>query len=170
MSPGDTEEDPGLVRALRIVPLATRAELVPVVARWHWDAWGHGDPSGSLEAWTDGLRGRLGTDGIPISWVALFDERPVGSVALIENDMATHPELSPWLSGLYVVDDARGRGIGSALTEHCESAAAALGCRALYLYTTRAEGLYRQRGWEPFARERYGSEDVVVMRLPLRRR
>jgi predicted N-acetyltransferase YhbS len=148
---------------LRIVPLADRPELIDVVAHWHWDEWGHEDPRGSSARWAEGLRRRAGRDAIPITWVALVDDEPVGSVALIENDMATHPELSPWLSGLFVVPDRRAEGIGSSLTGHCEAAAATLGVRLLYLYTTTSEDLYRRRGWEAVGREVYGAEEVVVM-------
>jgi predicted N-acetyltransferase YhbS len=152
-----------VVIGLRIVPLADRSDLTDAVARWHWDEWGHEDPHGSLESWTEGLRRRSGRDRIPISWVALLGNEPIGSVALIDCDMATHPELWPWLSGLFVVPGSRVGGVGSALTAHCESAAAELGVRVLYLYTTTAEAFYRRRGWEVVGREVYGAEEVAVM-------
>jgi predicted N-acetyltransferase YhbS len=152
-----------VVAGLRIVPLADRPDLTRVVGRWHWDEWGHDDPDGSLEGWTDGLRRRSGRDRIPITWVALLGDEPVGSVALIENDMASHPELTPWLSGLFVVPGSRASGVGSALTAHCESAAADLGVGVLHLYTTTAEEFYRRRGWEVVGREIYGADEAAVM-------
>ena len=155
--------------SLTIVPLAERPEFIPVVARWHWDAWGHGDPTGSLEAWTEGLRKRSGRDAVPISWVALVDETPAGSVALVEHDMAIHRDLSPWLSGLFVLPEYRHRGIAGALVRHCEASARALGVGRLYLYTTTAETLYGQLGWTALSRERYGSDDVVIMAKDLTR-
>jgi GNAT superfamily N-acetyltransferase len=148
---------------LTIVPLADRPELIPVVGRWHWDAWGHEDPIGSVETWTDGLRKRSGREAIPISWVALVDETPVGSVALVEHDMLTRRDFTPWLSGLFVLPEYRRAGIGRALIRHCEETASALGVRRLYLYTTTAETLYAQLGWRPLTRERYGSEEVLIM-------
>jgi GNAT superfamily N-acetyltransferase len=146
-----------------IVSLADRPDLIPIVAGWHWHAWGHEDPTGSVEAWTAGLRQRSQRNDIPMSWAAVHDGVPVGSVSLIVNDMATHPELSPWLAGLYVTADHRGLGIGSALVEHCEATARAFGVRRMFLYTTTAQALYARHGWNVMSGERYGSEDVVIM-------
>jgi len=149
-------------RDLRIEPLGDHPELVERVARWHWDEWGHDDPGGSAEAWADGLRRRSGRRSIPITWVALLGEEPVGSVALIDLDMYTHPELRPWLSGLFVAPGHRSRAIGTALVGHCEREAARLGVARLHLYTTR-EDFYRRLGYEVAARERYGRDEVAIM-------
>jgi GNAT superfamily N-acetyltransferase len=113
--------------------------------------------------WTDGLRQRSGRDGIPVSWVGLDGEKPVGSVAMILADMSTHLDLSPWLSGLFVVPEARGRGYGTVLVRHCEAAAWALGVSRLYLYTTTALPLYAGLGWLPIGSEHYDNEDVTIM-------
>jgi len=146
---------PSVAVQTEIVALADAPHLVPVVARWHWEEWGAADPAGSLTTWTDGLRARSLRDRVPMSWVALVAGVPAGSVALIECDMVTHPELTPWLSGLLVLPAYRQHGLGSALTAHCEAAAAALGVRRMYLYTDEAAGFYAKRGWSPIATEWY---------------
>ena len=157
------------MRRLDIIPLADRLDLIPVVARWHWDEWGDEDPTGSVETWTEGLRSRSNRDEIPISWVALADGVPAGSIALIHNDMSTHPELTPWLSGLFVLPELRGLGIATALVRHCEQTAARLGVKRVYLYTTTAIGLYAKTGWRPFTQDRYGSDVVTIMARDLTR-
>lgn len=147
----------------RIVPLADRMDLVPVVARWHWEEWGSGDPGGSLSRWTEGLAKRSLRETIPVTWVALLEGKPVGSVALVESDMGTHPELSPWLSGLFVLPDHRHKGVATALTAECERTAARLGVETLYLYTDKAQSFYEERGWRPMTRERYEGAMKTVM-------
>jgi N-acetylglutamate synthase-like GNAT family acetyltransferase len=139
------------------------------VAGWHWEAWGRSDPDGSLAGWTDGLRRRSGRDRIPISWVALLADTPVGSVALVESDMASHPELTPWLSGLMVLPAYRGRGIGTALTAQCEATAARLGVGRLYLYTESAAAFYAARGWRAIGHETDAGELVSIMAADLAR-
>lgn len=125
--------------------------------------WGDEDPGGgSLGSWTTGLRERSGRGSVPISWVALLDDQLVGSVALVDQDMASHPELSPWLSGLFVVPEHRGQGIGTALVRHCEAEARQLDVTRLYLHTT-AEPLYAAEGWTPMFLERYGRSRVTTM-------
>lgn len=146
-----------------MVPLANVPDLIPVIARWHWDEWGGSDPKGSLAGWTDGLRRRSGRNHIPISWVALVGRTPAGSVALINSDMVTHPELPPWLSGLFVLPEQRNRGIGSRLTAHCEQWAARRGVQRVYLYTETAAPLYAERGWSVLGRERYEGAEKTLM-------
>jgi predicted N-acetyltransferase YhbS len=140
---------------------------VPTIAAWHWAEWGHTDPGGSLERWTAGLRGRVGRHVIPTILVAFAGAEPVGSVALVEYDMSIWRQYSPWLSGMYVVAEHRGRGIGSALLAACEEEAALLGVETLYLYTHSAEDFYRRYEWNVVARDAYGAETVAIMSKPL---
>jgi GNAT superfamily N-acetyltransferase len=153
--------------AVRVEPLADHAELVPVIAAWHWHEWGHGDPAGSLATWTAGLAERLGRETVPATYVALDDHGPRGSVSLVEQDMATHPDLGPWLAGVYVEPASRGRGVAGRLIVHAVERAEAMGLPCLYLYTTTAVGLYRRFGWTPTFAERYGGELVTVMCRPV---
>jgi GNAT superfamily N-acetyltransferase len=140
---------------------------VPTIAAWHWAEWGRTDPGGSLERWTAGLRGRVGRHVIPTTLVAFLGGEPVGSVALVEYDMAIWRQFSPWLSGMYVLAEHRGRGIGSALLAACEREAAALGIESLFLYTHSAEQFYRRYGWDVVARDVYGGQMVAIMSKPL---
>lgn len=165
----------------RVEPIADHLELIPIVAEWHWRAWGHADPGGSLASWTTALERSAARDRIPILLVGLIGSEPVGSVSLVENDMdTTRPEwrpvverwrrATPWLSGLYVVSGQRRRGIGSALIHACEQQAVALGVRRLYLYTSAAERLYLRHGYAVIGRESYEGERVAVMAKDLDRK
>lgn len=148
---------------LRIEPLAHHFDLVRLVARWHWDEWGHADPGGSIDSWADRLRQRANPGGIPITWVTFVQGIPVGSVALVGSDIAARPDLSPWLSGLFVVPTYRQRGIGSALVRHCENAARHLDVDTLYLYASSGEGLYLRLGYQVIERLFWEREDVAIM-------
>jgi GNAT superfamily N-acetyltransferase len=157
-----------VVRALSDYP-----EFVPVVARWHWEQWGHTDPGGSLEGWTAGLARQADADQIPGTLVAVADGVPVGAVCLVEHDMpgfAVVGSLSPWVKGMYVDQAVRRRGYGTLLMSRCQAWAGDLGHRALYLYTecgSAAERLYEQLGWHAIRHERYDGMDATVMRKSL---
>jgi predicted N-acetyltransferase YhbS len=56
----------------------------------------------------------------------------------------------------------RRRGVGGRLIETCESAAAALGYRTLYLHTVVPD-FYARFGWVVLSKERYKGSQVVVM-------
>lgn len=136
-----------------------------MIARWHWDEWGHADPEGSLATWTAALRQRTNRGMIPTTYVALAGGQIIGSVTLVQHDMATHPELSPWLAGIYVVPAVRGQGIGSALTRHAVREAAVMGAQRLYLHTSTARGFYERLGWRALGEECYEGEPVTIMTI-----
>lgn len=147
-----------------IVNLSERPEAFPVIARWHWEEWGHADPDGSLESWTDRLSERNHSDRIPATFAALNDDdEPVGSVTLVDQDMRSHPELTPWLAGLFVLPTYRNLGLGSQLTLHATREAERFGATRLYLHTATATRLYEKLGWRRLFREAYEGEQVDVM-------
>ena len=82
---------------------------------------------------------------------------------LIPQDMDTRPDLSPWLGGVFTAPEARGRGVGSALSQHVMQRAAELGFSRLHLYTPDAEAFYARLGWVTLERTRYKDTAVTVM-------
>jgi GNAT superfamily N-acetyltransferase len=153
--------------------LSNHPEFVPVAAGWHWNEWGHTDPAGSLGSWTAGLASQAGASRIPGTLIALVDSSPVAVVCLVAQDMSGYKPaagLGPWIKGLYVIPQARGRGYGQLLVRRCEAWARSLGHDALYLYTQRdsaAEALYRRLDWQTMHIGRYEDIDVTVMRTGL---
>jgi GNAT superfamily N-acetyltransferase len=166
---GDHQIDPAdeVISSLTIAPLADRPDLISLIASWHWDEWGHHDPDGSLESWATGLAGRTFRHAIPTTLIAIRKDEPLGSVTLVEHDMSTRTDLSPWLAGLFVHPDHRGQGIGSALLGAAVKLAAELNVPTLYLYTRGAEPFYAAHGWETFGTEFYEGRDVTLMRIAL---
>jgi len=84
-------------------------------------------------------------------------------VSLIESNMDTRKDLTPWLAALFVVPEHRGRGIGAALVRRCEREAALAGADRLYLYTARAIQYHRRLGWLVMSEEVYEDEPVTIM-------
>lgn len=147
----------------RTVGIAEHLELVSTIARWHWDEWGHHDPAGSLESWTAALAQRTNAAGIPTTFVALENNAPIGSTCLVEHDMLTRRDLTPWLAGVFVLPEHRRRGVGSALVTHAVEKAAAFGIERLFLYTNGAEPLYAKLGWREREHEFYEGRTVTIM-------
>ena len=146
---------------------ADHPEWIATVGRWHWEEWGHHDPAGSLESWTEGLLARTRRDGVPATFIASAGCVPVGSAVLVEHDMETRKDLRPWLAGVFVLPAWRGRGVASALCRHAANAARGFGERRLHLYTNGAEALYESLGWEAFGQESYEGRTVTLMALDL---
>jgi GNAT superfamily N-acetyltransferase len=98
------------------------------------------------------LEAHLQRQKIPLTFVALELDRPVGAVSLTLEDMETRKDLSPWLTGVFVLPEFRARGIASNLVKAVEEKARNLEVRELYLYSIRAIGLYEKLGWQEFDR------------------
>jgi predicted N-acetyltransferase YhbS len=159
-----------VARHLSVELLADHPRLVETLARWHCEEDGRGDDDARLAFWRRQLRAECGRDRIAIAFVALDGETPVGHVSLVEHNMTSHPELSPWLAGTLVHPGRRGEGIGTALVEHAVTRAAGLGVATLYLYSKSARGLYERLGWNHLRDEVYEGEPVAVLSIEPARR
>ena len=148
----------------RIYVLPDVPHLAPVVAGWWFSEWGHLVPNSTVDGWRDNMiRKQMNRETIQIVFVAVVGAEPVGACAIVNHDMATHRELSPWLSGVYTPTSQRRRGIASALVLRALDAAAGLGVTKLFLYTRHAESLYARLGWQTFSRELYQGNEVAMM-------
>lgn len=114
------------------------------------------------------VRARAVSDAIPLTMVAVECGVLLGSVTIKENDFAAHPELTPWIAGVFVLPEQRGRGIGSGLVLHAEKIAAdQFGVEETYLYTGSASGLYAQLGYDVFETVDRGDKVLTLMKKRL---
>jgi GNAT superfamily N-acetyltransferase len=108
------------------------------VARWHHAEWGHLRPGETLKDRIARVQRDCGHCQIPTTFIATAGPQPLGSASLTEHDMATRPELSPWLSDVFVAREHRRRGIGAALVERVVQEAWALGILRLLFTDVRS--------------------------------
>lgn len=144
--------------------LGEHVELIPQIAAWQFEEWGHLTPGDSLEKRVASLQRRSNVDEIPLTLVALSGAVPVGTVALVENDLPGREDLSPWLANLLVPRELRGQGIGSALIERTRRLAAELGHRQLHLFAWEHLDFYRRRGWETLQTGELRGQKITLMR------
>ncbi|MFJ2320178.1 GNAT family N-acetyltransferase [Pseudomonas sp. NPDC087817] len=140
--------------------LCDHPELIEELAELNFKEWGEFRTGDTLEARTERMRAACGKGAIPSVVVAIEDGKLLGGALLIDSDMKTRPDLTPWLAGVYVKAGERGRGIASQLVNRIVEEAAGLGVRELYLYTDAAQSLYARLGWEVV-------EDLVYEDLPV---
>lgn len=148
---------------MEIVPLADRKELIAELAELHHAEWKHLNPSLTLEGRAEAIAEAAGREGIPSIFIAVSGSQLVGSAALVQNDMDTKPDLTPWLAAVYVKETFRHQGIATQLIARCEAEAACLSTDSWYLYTEFASRLYEKLGWRHLERCEYKGVTVDVM-------
>ncbi len=148
---------------MEIVPLADKKEFIAELAELHHSEWKHLNPSLTLEGRIEAISKAAGREGIPSIFVAVSGSQLIGSAALVQNDMDTRPDLSPWLAAVYVKESFRHYGIATELIARCEAEAALSNADTWYLYTEFASKLYEKLGWRYLERCEYKGVTVDVM-------
>jgi GNAT superfamily N-acetyltransferase len=142
-------------------------ESISTVAKWHLEQWGHILPDFSPEKYTRFLFSHYRRGGIPSMFVAVQNGKVIGTAALDDYDMDTHPELSPWMASLYVDKKHRKRGVGEFLVRRVIEEARSSKVKKLYLFTSNQENFLERFGWNILFREEYYGEMESVMGLDI---
>ncbi len=140
-------------------------ETLPVVARWIFDEWGDLCPGSTLETFIEHLQENCHDDQVPLTLIALLDGEVVGTASLIEYDMDTRHDLTPWLASVYVTPAQRGKGFGTKLVQAIVAKAREFKVPKLYLFTPDQEHFYRRLGWQPQEYTDYRGHNVVIMQI-----
>ncbi|MEO8161777.1 MAG: GNAT family N-acetyltransferase [Arenimonas sp.] len=152
---------------MRIEPIEAHRDAVATLAGWHHAQWGHLYSHWTQEVALAELQEHAArATGLPTTLVAVEDEALLGSVSLVLEDA---PELaehgSPWLASLYVIPQARGRGIGARLVHAAVARAAVEGIAELFLFTPEHRDFYQRLGWRPLARTALKGTPVDLMQI-----
>ena len=151
---------------MKIVNLKEVPHHLDTLARWHQEEWGYLKPDKTLADRIERMKSHLLPEFIPTTFVATNHEL-LGSSAIIEHDMDTRKELTPWLAGVYVVPEFRRRGIGSALVLHIMEQAKENKIGRLYLFTPNMDAFYARLGWKTFEKTSYLGYAVTIMHVDL---
>lgn len=131
--------------------LADHQGFAPTLAQWLLDHWRSALPHDTFEARMDRLGDHMRSSGLPMALVAHDGGEVLGTVALRAHDLDGHPDLTPWLGGLFVSPTARRQGLGQALCAAAEQHAVKMGVRQLHLFTLDQQAWYARQGWHTLA-------------------
>ena len=151
---------------MKIVNLKEMPHYLDTLARWHQEEWGYFKPNKTLAQRIERMQSHLLPEFIPTTFVASNHEL-LGSATIIEHDMDTRKELTPWLAGVYVAPEFRGQGIGSTLVLHVMEQARENMIERLYLFTPDREAFYARLGWKIFEKTSYLGYAVTIMCVDL---
>lgn len=135
-------------------------DSIPFVAGQIFNQWFASKPGYTLEGMIARMRGGK-ADRVPIGLTAFVDGEPAGTVSLLDEDLKEYAHCRPWLAGLLVFPEFRGKGVAGALIEALMEAARAAGEREAFLYTS-IPALYEKFGWKIYGTIQSEPECVVM--------
>jgi GNAT superfamily N-acetyltransferase len=107
-------------------------------------------------------------DDMPLAYVALYDDLPVGTCSLQLNG-GIRPDLAPWLGDLLVDLAYQKQGIGKKLIDAAKNKAKELGFSKLYLFAfdPSLPDYYSSLGWNTIGMDKFKGHPVTVMEVGL---
>ena len=91
------------------------------------------------------------------------NKQVTGAATLINKSTQTHPEISPWVSGLYIKMAYKNWELAEVLLHRIEEHAKALGHQTLYLTTYDQEKLFASLDWELISVQSLGKFECKIM-------
>jgi GNAT superfamily N-acetyltransferase len=152
---------------LTIKLLADCPDYIPVLAElWLQELGMHWVPNANIERAREKFKTHLNSERLPLTFVAIMDEKPVAMVSLREND-GIREDLMPWLGSLVVEPGYRRLGIGERLIEATKTCAKRLGYEKLYLCTfdQSLPNWYMRLGWTVIGVEKLYHHPVTMMEI-----
>lgn len=117
---------------MTISNLRNRPSFADMIADRAWHAWWT-DGGMSLADYRAHLDPMMKDSGVPFALVADEGNAYLGSVLLIENDLASRPQYAPWIAALWVEPARRRQGVAGRLIDTARTEAARLGRETCYL-------------------------------------
>lgn len=148
--------------------LGEQPQHIETIARWHQSQWQHISPQHSVESRVRLYSTYSNSPDIPFCLLATQQGQPMGSASVVEYDMESHSQLTPWLASVYVHPTFRQQGIATELIRRCIELARQGSAERLYLFTPDQAAFYQKRGWQPLEHCLYHNEPVDIMFYPLK--
>ena len=154
---------------IKIDLLKHHPDAIPALADiWHELLGKIWVPDVPVERVITRFAGHLNDQALPITFVALDGDLPVGMCSLRDND-SIRPDLVPWLGSLVVDPKYQNQGIGKMLIDVTVLKAKELGFEKLYLFALHptVTVYYERLGWNKIGMDEFKSHPVTVMEVAL---
>ena len=154
---------------IKIDLLKNHLSAIPALANiWHEVLGKIWVPDVPVERVIARFADHLNDQALPITFIALDDDLPVGMCSLREND-GIRPDLTPWLGSLVVDPKYQKQGIGKMLIDVTVLKAKELGFEKLYLFAfdPTIPEYHECLGWRKIGMDEFKSHPVTVMEVEL---
>ena len=152
---------------IEIAFLIDYPETIPTLAHWFRAQWPDYYAEHTLTDIAQDFYSEANHSGLPVRLVAFADGELAGTITLRERALQDLPEYRPGLGGLFVVEQHRGRGIGTELVRGGIELAREQGHETVYTATVKARGILARLGWKPVQAVSHGDEQLSLYRYEL---
>jgi GNAT superfamily N-acetyltransferase len=126
---------------IAISALRDASQFTATIAERGWHEWWI-DSTTTLAEYRSGIEQMATAVTIPCALVAHRGEQYVGSVLLVDDDLESRQELTPWIAALWVEPEFRRHGIAFELIQAARNEAAGQGYDICYLCATPSNSPY----------------------------
>ena len=154
---------------IKIDFLKNHPDCIPRLAEiWHEGLGKIWLPDVPVEGVIQRFSDHLNNDKLPITFIALDGNKPVGICSLREND-GIRPDIRPWLGSLVIDSKYQKQGIGKMSIDTVKNTADELGFDKLYLFAfdSTIPEYYSRLGWSTIGMDDFRQHPVTVMELIL---
>ena len=154
---------------IKIELLKNHPNTIPALAHiWHEVLGKIWVPDVPVERVITRFKESRNDQALPITFIALDGDLPVGMCSLREND-GIRPDLTPWLGSLVVDPKYQKQGIGKMLVDVAVRQAKECGFKKLYLFAfdRTIPEYYKRLGWSQICMDEFKSHPVTVMAVDL---
>ncbi|MDB6081826.1 MAG: acetyltransferase [Chlamydiia bacterium] len=159
-----------LPRSMQLDVLKNCPHVIPILAEWLYDEWHSYDSSLTKEKLIHSFKARVTSENIPITFVALKDNKPIGVISLKRQTdpiFRDFPEDAVWVGGLQVIPKERNQGVGQELLKFAQTIARQFGYETLYFYTSNPTNVrwYLKRGAQVIDNRPFRQHTITVMKI-----
>lgn len=149
-------------------------QLIPTLAQWMYEEWHSYEASLTKEKLIQLFQTRLNDNAIPITFVVLKKNLPIGVISLKKEtapELADFPENAIWMGSLQVIPEERNQGIGQELLKFSKTIAQQWGHEKLYFYTSNPENVkwYLKRGAQVIEERSFRPHKITIMEISLKK-
>jgi GNAT superfamily N-acetyltransferase len=152
----------------QIVYLKHYQEYITALSQWSFETWSKYHPNATRKGYIEKLKGHCQIDALPLTLIALNNGEPIGMCSLRSSE-DIRPDLTPWLSSLYVVPSCRHQQVGQCLIDAIKRIARSMGFETLYLlnYEPSLNNYFVELSWVLIGSDYLNNYPISIMETTL---
>lgn len=155
---------------LTFEPLQDDPRTIYIVASWNQAYWGSQYPDifGGDDFQAEFEAHAKNTEGLPRTYIAKLNGEVAGVITIESEPAMDGWDFNPWVSNLYVSEEARNQGVGNYLLEMALIKLKELKYEKAYIWTDASnEDYYTRRLWTAVAGSELGERRILVFEKTL---